>query len=196
MSDKPQPVDWEAARRRLQQSQLALEKGLADDPCFVEETYRRRAERLARPETLKGGPEGESTVLVFAVGSDRYAVALRQVREVVEAPGITPVPGSPAELAGVLNVRGQIEPVWETSVLLGLSPPAGRASGFAVLLRGQNVRGALRVDLVLQMRSPRPAEWQRPEQSSPYAKGVTSDGVTLIDAEALLEPLLEQGGVG
>jgi purine-binding chemotaxis protein CheW len=192
MPDNRRSIDWAAVRQRLELSRIALEKGLADDPRRIEETYRKRAARLALPEASRAQLGGESVVLVFAVSSERYAVALPQVREVVESPKITPIPGAPAELAGVINVRGQIEPVWEASLLLGLAAPAHRNSGCAVLLRRQDLPGGLHVDQLLQVRSLRPEEWQRPTQHSPWAKGVTADMVTLLSVEALLL----QGGLG
>jgi purine-binding chemotaxis protein CheW len=190
--DNRPSIDWEAVRQRLRQSELALEKGLAGDPRHVEEIYRKRAARLARPEAPEAGPASVSVVLVFTVGSERYAVELPQVREVVEAPRIIPIPGSPQELAGVINVRGHIEPVWETALLLGLTPPASLSAGYAVLLRRGELPGALRVDRLLHVRPLRSDEWQRPTAPSSHAKGVTADRITLIDAAALLQ----QGGLG
>ena len=192
MVEKKSSIDWEAARRRLQQNEIALERGLAADPRPIEEVFRERAARLARPKAAEAGPDGVSALLVFTVNSERYAVELPRVREVVEAPRITPLPGSPEQLTGVINVRGQIEPVWETALLLGLAPPANRASGYVVLLRREGLPAALRVDQLLQVRPMRPAEWQRPTQPAPHTKGVTAAGITLIDAEALLQ----QGGLG
>jgi purine-binding chemotaxis protein CheW len=191
MPDSRASIDWETVRRRLQQETIALEKGLADDPRHIAETYRKRAARLARHEAPTSGPAGVSVFLVFGVHSERYALELQQVREVVEAPRITRIPGSPTELAGVINVRGQIAPVWDISLLLGLSPPARGASGYALLLRREGLPAALRVDRILQVRPWQPGEWQQPAQPSSYSKGITADRITLIEAEALLQ----QGGL-
>jgi chemotaxis signal transduction protein len=192
MPDKRESIDWEAVRKRLQQNQIALEEGLGDDPRHLEETYRRRAARLARPQASQAGPAGVSVFLVFRVGSERYAMDLREVREVAETPQITPVPDSPKELAGVINVRGHIEPVWETSLLLGLGAPADRGSRYAVLLRRGGLPGALRVDELLDVRPLGSQQWQPSQEASSYAKGVTADMITLIEGEALLR----HGGVG
>ena len=47
---------------------------------------------------------------------------MANAREVVAAPGVTPLPSAPASVLGVCNVRGEIIPVFDTGVLLGLQP--------------------------------------------------------------------------
>ncbi len=49
--------------------------------------------------------------LVFSLGAEAYAIALRHVREVVEIAPLTPVPGAPAAVRGVMNLRGHVVPV-------------------------------------------------------------------------------------
>jgi chemotaxis protein histidine kinase CheA len=65
--------------------------------------------------------------LVLPVGADRYALELAAVREVVRAPDVTPLPGAPAAVLGVLNLRGEVVPLIDTATLLGI----GRVDGVA-----------------------------------------------------------------
>jgi purine-binding chemotaxis protein CheW len=61
------------------------------------------------------------------VAGEAYAVPVENVLEVVRPGEVTPVPGSPAELLGVLNLRGQIVAVADLAQILGLhaaAPPA------------------------------------------------------------------------
>jgi purine-binding chemotaxis protein CheW len=53
------------------------------------------------------------------VGADRYAVELTRVCEVVRGPGLTSLPGAPASVLGVMNLRGEVVPVLDTAALLG-----------------------------------------------------------------------------
>lgn len=59
-------------------------------------------------------------VLLIPVGSDTYAISLEAVREVVVDPRVTQLPTSPAVVRGVFNVRGDIVPLLDTGLLLGL----------------------------------------------------------------------------
>ncbi|HYF26687.1 MAG TPA: chemotaxis protein CheW [Baekduia sp.] len=63
--------------------------------------------------------------LVLEVGADRYAVALEQVRVVVDAPLLTRVPDAPRAVLGVVNVRGEVVAVLDTGAALGIHPVGG-----------------------------------------------------------------------
>lgn len=58
--------------------------------------------------------------LLVPVGDDAYAVAMDAAREVVNAPEITPLPTAPSTVVGLINLRGDIVPVFDTARLLGL----------------------------------------------------------------------------
>jgi purine-binding chemotaxis protein CheW len=60
--------------------------------------------------------------IVLPIGEDRYGIELTDVREVVPEPLLTPVPGAPAAVLGVVNLRGEVVPVLDTARLLGLPP--------------------------------------------------------------------------
>jgi purine-binding chemotaxis protein CheW len=57
--------------------------------------------------------------LLLPVGAETYAIELGDVREVLEAPGITGVPTAPASVLGLFNLRGEVMVVLDTGVLLG-----------------------------------------------------------------------------
>jgi two-component system chemotaxis response regulator CheV len=84
-----------------------------------------------------------STHVRVRVAAEAYAVAVEHVLEVVEIGDVTAVPGSRPELLGVRDLRGQILPVVDLALLLGISstgPPGrllvaearGRQAAFAV----------------------------------------------------------------
>ena len=58
--------------------------------------------------------------LLLPVGDDLYAIELTQVREVVPAPVVTPIPSAPVGVHGVFNLRGQVVPLLDTAALLGV----------------------------------------------------------------------------
>lgn len=64
--------------------------------------------------------------LLIPVAADWYALELRSVREVLAAPELTPVPGAPAAVRGLFNLRGTVVPLLDTAVLLGMGPSDGR----------------------------------------------------------------------
>ena len=60
--------------------------------------------------------------LLLRVGDDSYAVPIEVAREVLAATSVTDLPSSPTSVLGLCNVRGEIIPVFDTGVLLGLGP--------------------------------------------------------------------------
>jgi purine-binding chemotaxis protein CheW len=70
--------------------------------------------------------------LLIPVGDDTYAVPLEKVREVAVEPAITRLPTAPPVVIGVFNLRGEILPLFDTGLLLGLRPV--QACAYAVLV--------------------------------------------------------------
>src|ERR1700742_3125607 len=49
--------------------------------------------------------------LTFQLGKEEFGIQVKHVREIMGIQDITAVPGTPAHLKGVLNLRGKIIPV-------------------------------------------------------------------------------------
>jgi chemotaxis signal transduction protein len=88
-------------------------------------------------------------VIVFALGSARYAIELRWVREVVTLGFVTTVPTAPPALGGLCNLHGSILPVLDVEALLDqpAGPPARQGDG-ALVIEADDIVCALRVDQV------------------------------------------------
>jgi len=67
---------------------------------------------------------GDRRYLVFTLGSDEYALDAGLVRELLRPPRLTRVPGAPAALAGLANLRGTALPVLDLRRVVrpGLEP--------------------------------------------------------------------------
>jgi purine-binding chemotaxis protein CheW len=59
-------------------------------------------------------------VLALRVGGERYAIHVREVFEVLEARGLSPLPGAPPWLLGAVVARTRVVPVLDLRHLLGL----------------------------------------------------------------------------
>ena len=81
----------------------------------------------------------------LTVAGEAYAVPVGSVLEVVPLGEVTDVPGSRAELLGVLNLRGQILAVADLAPILGLdrtaesdrpmaAEPGGRPAGLVMMV--------------------------------------------------------------
>jgi purine-binding chemotaxis protein CheW len=148
------------------------------------------------PANVEVSPPADAEALpsesacVFMLDGERCAVHVRQVRAVVTLGALTRVPGAPATLLGVTNVRGGVVPVVDLRPLLGLRAASGAAGGSAVVLEDGDVHAALVIDRVLGLERFDTAE-PPPEASrlAAFACGAlaSADGtVTLLDGPTIL----------
>ncbi len=60
--------------------------------------------------------------VTFLLGSESYAVHASSVNEVLRYTDITPVPGAPGYILGIINLRGDVLTVIDTREVFGLPP--------------------------------------------------------------------------
>jgi purine-binding chemotaxis protein CheW len=111
------PVDFAALQRRLDDAERALagENGGEARRRILE--ARAVAVADAR-ETVRAETQ---PVLAFRVGGERYAVDVHEVFQVLEARGLSTLPGTPPWLLGALVARTRVVPVLDLRLLLGLT---------------------------------------------------------------------------
>ena len=61
--------------------------------------------------------------LTFRLGGEEYAIDILQVREIRAHEAATLIPGSPAFIKGVINLRGLIVPIVDLRLKFGFTPP-------------------------------------------------------------------------
>lgn len=125
--------------------------------------------------------------LVFAVGPERFALPLTQVREVIATQPVTSLPGSPGWLVGLTNLRGELVPVVDLTRLLDL-PPSDTEPAHLVVVETDGGTAGVTAD-----GAPRPADLNEPlgegESAAALARYDIGDGevATLIDLAAVVE---------
>jgi purine-binding chemotaxis protein CheW len=60
--------------------------------------------------------------VTFYLAEEEYAVTLLKVTEILECAVLTRVPGTPAWIRGVLNLRGAVVPVVDLAMKFGMAP--------------------------------------------------------------------------
>ncbi len=140
--------------------------------------------------------DGRGAWLGFSLKGQRYAVSLASVREVIRPGGITPVPGAPEDVLGIVNLRGQIVPVLDGRRRFGLDLATEAddddARRVIVFDEGGTVVG-MRIDVIGEMLTfdpddvapPPPGRAERPDD--PVSGVVTRDDgfIALVDVPKL-----------
>lgn len=189
-TDSGSGIDWDAVKERLKKSEGALKRSMDAHPSRARAIMRRRAKRLAERDRNGKGEVARLSILTFRIAGEAYAVELDQLAEVAPDVRFTPIPGTPDELLGVTNLRGDIRPLLDPTVFLGLEP-GKRDGGSIIFLRRKGCEVGLRVDAIETVRVIRIDELsamgeEGASATSAFVRGVTRDAVILLNTETIL----------
>jgi purine-binding chemotaxis protein CheW len=76
--------------------------------------------------------QARAQYLSFFIAEEEYGVGILRVKEIVEWMAVTRVPGMPASVLGVINLRGKVVPVVDLAVRFGL--PARPVTRFTCIV--------------------------------------------------------------
>jgi purine-binding chemotaxis protein CheW len=94
---------------------------------------------------------GTMRAAIVTLGGELFTIDLQNVREVFVVESITPVPGMPAGLVGVTNLRGSVVPLLDLRQMIGLA--AENALKYAVVIKHGNWQVGVLVDTVPEIRT-------------------------------------------
>jgi len=98
-----------------------------------------------------------SVYVRLRVAAEAYAIPVENVREITPLGELTAVPGALPEMLGVRNLRGQILPVADLALVLGLT--AATAPALLLVAEAGDLQAGLAVDAVTAVSElPGPAE--------------------------------------
>jgi len=151
---------------------------------------------LARTATgagMEGGPRDVlRQLLTFEVGASPYAVPVERVREIVRIRPITPMPHVPAEVRGVISLRGEIVEVVDLRRRLDLDSAEPDRSNRIIVVYSEEGRSAgILVDAVREvLRVSEEAFRPAPSSKSGAVESLCVRGeefVSLIDLDRILQ---------
>lgn len=126
--------------------------------------------------------------LLLPIGGEGYAVPIGDVREVLVAPLVTALPTAPKCARSLINVRGEVVPLFDTAMLLGLGTL--EEVPYAVLVdsgRGIAAFAASGTPTLLTL-TDSPNESELPGTRGRYL--IDGRAVVVLDPEALLRATL------
>lgn len=132
--------------------------------------------------------------VTFKLDNESYGIAVMQVMEVLRVTDITPVPGAPDYVLGIINLRGNVVTVIDTRKRFGLPPhEVDDASRIVIIESGDLVVGMM-VDCVAEVVYLRESEIETApnvgnEETARFIQGVRSKDeqlLILIDVQKML----------
>jgi purine-binding chemotaxis protein CheW len=157
----------------------------------VERVLRARAQALARPPRPAPAADTILELLEFRLASERYALESRHVQEVHPLRDLTPLPGTPPFILGIVNVRGRILPVLDLKKFFDLPEHGITDLHRIILVRGHGLELGLLADVIVGVRSVEAASLQPSLPTltgirADYLKGVSEERLVVLDLDRLL----------
>ncbi len=172
---------FDELRREMNEVKRLVVLTSPEDPAQLEA----RTEKWARP--LEGDVAGDTMrVVAFSIGGEQYGWPVNNVRAIAQLGHLTPVPKAPPYYRGVINYRGRVLSILDLRAFLGagLSEPIPQ---LVVVIAGAKLEIGVLADDVFDVAIIRPEDISGEGPEPELIRGVTRRGLSLLNAEALLE---------
>jgi purine-binding chemotaxis protein CheW len=182
-------IDWQQVRERLARAREATAASARLSPERARAVMEERARELARVPARPPQADEVLQVVVFALGGERYALETRHVREVVRFTDLTPVPGAPDFMAGLLNLRGDILAVFDLRRSFAIADQERTERSRVIVLGGDRAEFGVLADAVhevIVLRIDEVYEAPAAGAARDYLRGVTAGGLLVLDGAVLL----------
>jgi purine-binding chemotaxis protein CheW len=184
-------IDWKAIHQRLERAAAVLEQKMMFTPEEKKKILKTRAKNLARERQADGRDQEHLDILEFVLAYERYAIESSWVREVYPLKELTPLPGTPSFVLGIINVRGQIVSVVDLKRFFDLPARGLTDLNKVIIISDGRMEFGLLADAVSGVRQVPVPEIQPPLPTltgvrGEYLKGVTADRLVVLDVAKLL----------
>ena len=155
------------------------------------EILRRRAQELARKQESTDVHAERLSVIQFVLHPEHYLLEERFVKEVFTLDDITAIPGTPSFVMGILNRRGSVIAAFNLKELFQLQETGlTEFNKIMIVSDGERAMGVVtdKIHSVIQLDVSKlsPAPNTASEAGRDFIKGVTPEGLILLDAEKML----------
>jgi len=152
---------------------------------------RERARALAGKSAQEEDEDQYVDALEFLLAHERYAIELTHIKEVCQLSELTPLPGTPSFVLGVINVRSRILSVVDLKKFFDLPEKGITDLNKVIILNSAEMEFGILADSILGVR---PILAKSIQESLPtltgirseFLKGVTGDRVVVLDGEKIL----------
>jgi purine-binding chemotaxis protein CheW len=182
-------VDWNQVRHRLEMAGAALAAGPSAEETRA--TLKARARALAREPEKTAATQESIEIIAFSLASETYAIETEFVREVHPLKDLTPLPGTPPFVLGIVNVRGQILSVVDLKRFFNLPRKGLGELNKVIVIGNDRMELGILADAILAARlipldAIQPSPLAVSGIGAEYLKGVTAECEIILDAGKIL----------
>jgi len=163
---------------------------LQNDPV-TENILKKRARELAKEASAGIDHLSTMAVVQFQIAHEIYALDLSRIRIIHPFKELTFIPGTPDFIRGVINLRGEIISVVDLKVFFDLPDQGFTNLSQVIILASEEMEFGILADSVLGVAeiSKNDIQPSLPTLTGireDYLKGVTGNGIVVLDVEKLL----------
>ena len=184
-------IDWGSIHRRMAAAEAAVARVGHASPERTAEILKARAVRLAAESGDRPQAGSVREVLAFTLGQEKYGIETRFVREVTPMNELTPLPGSPAFVMGIVNIRGRVISVVDIRKLFDLVQRGVGDQDRIIVLQDEGMEFGILGNSILGV-VPVTADELQPTLPTltgihaDFLVGVTGQGMAVLDGARLL----------
>jgi len=154
-------------------------------------TLKERARRLAEVPEASKEPSLFMEVLSFMLAGEQYAIEARFVVETMPLRKLTPLPGLPSFLLGIVNVRGRILSVIDIKKFFDLPDHGLTDLHKLIVIRNRDQEVGIVADVLLGIQALPQDDMQASLPTltgilEKYLAGVTAEGMIILRVEKIL----------
>lgn len=128
----------------------------------------------------------------FIIADECYGIELNYIREVYAIKRLTRLPGVPAFIAGIINVRGTIVSIVNLKQHFGIPETEITGKRHIIILSSSQMEFGLLVDRIIGVRKLPVSALKPPIKTlagvrARYLKGIIESRIALLDGQQLLE---------
>ncbi len=185
------PIGQQAAVERVARATAAIDESFKLSPERARKELEERARALARPVVGEQIGEDVLEVTTFALGAERYAIESRYICEVQGLPELTPCPGTPEFVAGLMNLRGELLLVVDLAKFFALPEQDVSQHSRILVLGTERIEFGVLADTVFDVETLSAEELKNysaslGDREQEYIRAVTKNALILLDGDALL----------
>ena len=188
----PKVVDWQEIRSRLETAHIALDQESVATTEQMKKILKQRARALAQEPQIPAAAQDTLEVVEFMLGYEKYGIESAYVREVYPLTELVPLPGIPAFVLGIVNVRSQVLSVIDLKKFFGLPEKGLTDLNKIIIIRDDRMEFGILADTIDGVCKINTNDMQVSIPAltgirADYIKGVTGESLIILDARKLLQ---------
>lgn len=185
-------VNWSEIKNKINSVHELLNHKIVIPPEEKRSILKTRALALAMEREDKSARKECIEIIVFKLAAETYGIESAFIREVYPLKEFTLLPGLPAFVLGIVNIRGQIVSVIDLKKFFNLPEKGIGELNKVIIIRNEKMEFGILADTIDGTRSILIEEIQTSPVSTSgigadYVRAITRDHIIILDAERILE---------